>query len=250
MKANDRVSLMKLAAKSFTSTVLARNEDSASGDSNPYQTSVNVVPFSGQTNPGPTMFEYLGGERFGTTTEEDYFPEWPQDTSNVVFWFDRIGDGAPDYSVKIEGFPDNDVEMFNKDDLDTYYEYAIEYIERSNPDLKGTLNMLGATIKGGREPTSFYSATGADIAGPTTFNQVDLEIQFQDFCNGIVPNNTSSCIEMTASDFQSTGLPSGSTEQVAYFVNWDYDEVTQDCGMVPGGQHVHPICPERRSQVE
>lgn len=240
MGVNDRISLMKVAAKSFTSAVLARNVDVATGAVNDNQTSINVIPFSGQTNPGSTMFEYLGGERFGTTTEsgpnsDGYFPEWSQDTSNVVFWFDLIDDNIDEinYSVKIEGFPDHDVEMFNKDDLDTYYKYAIDYMERVYPPLTGKLKMLGATIKGGREPTSFYTTTGAVTNGPTKYNQVDLEIQFGDFYAGILPNNTSSCLEMTADDFSKTGMPTGSIVQVPYFVNWDYDAITQDWGWCP-----------------
>jgi Flp pilus assembly protein TadG len=255
MKTNDRVTLMKTAAKSFTSTALARNTDSETGTSSPFQTSVSVVPFSGQTNPGATMFEYLGGERIGTTTASNYFPEWQQDTSNVTFRFDLSGgpDGGPDgiidYSVKIEGFPDNDVEMFNKDDLDTYYKYAIEYIAQVSTEITLTdsgmvdSGMVGATIKGGQQPTSFYNMEedylGDDIlgnpdeTGPAEFNNVDLTIDFFEFYNSLVPNNISSCLEMTYQDFMSTGLPTGSIEQVPYFVNWDYDEATQDWGWCP-----------------
>jgi Flp pilus assembly protein TadG len=239
MKTNDRVTLMKTAAKSFTSTALARNTDSETGVSSPYQTSVSVVPFSGQTNPGSTMFEYLGGERFGTTTASDYFPEWTQDISNVVFRFDTTGDGQPDHSVKIEGFPDTEVEMFNKNDLDTYYEYAVHYIESVNPELAGNATMVGATIKGGNQPSDYFSMLEEDLGASTTegsltsSEQVDMTINFDAFYNALVPNNISSCLEMTYQDFMSTGMPSGSIEQVAYFVNWDYDEVTQDWGWCP-----------------
>ena len=243
MKTNDRVTLMKTAAKSFTSNVLSRNKDAGTGTVNSYQTSVNIVPFSGQTNPGTTMFEYLGGVRFGgvsTTETTNYFPEWSQDISNIVFRFDRNGDGEIDYSVKIEGYPDNDVEMFNKDDLDTYYNYAVSYIQDVDPLITaGMDSMVGATIKGGKEPTSYFSTEEEGMGdpasddGPTKFNNVDRTIQFHDFYSGIVPNDTSSCLEMTYGDFLSTGLPTGSDEQVAYFVNWDYDEATQDWGWCP-----------------
>ena len=243
MATNDRVTLMKTAAKSFTSNVLSRNTDAETGEENSYQTSVNVVPFSGQTNPGSTMFEYLGGVRFGgvsTEEETNYFPEWPQDISNIVFRFDRDGDTVIDYSVKIEGFPDNDVAMFNKDDLDTYYNYAVSYIQDVDSNISaGMDSMVGATIKGGKEPTSYFSTEEDGMGdptsdeGPTKFNNVDRTIQFSDFLNGIVPNDTSSCLEMTYDDFMSSGLPTGSNEQVAYFVNWDYDEATQDWGWCP-----------------
>jgi hypothetical protein len=234
MSLNGRAELMQAAAKQFITASLSRNTDPDTGETSPYQTSINVIPFAGQANPGETMFEYLGGERFGTTTSEDYFPEWGQDISNIVFWFDTTGDGEIDYSVKIEGYPDNDVELFNKDDLDTYYLYAQDYIVGVNPSLEGSLAMLGATIKGGKEPTSFFSVVGDELVdGPTKYNQVDLEIQFGDFYSGLVPNNVASCLEMTYEDFLTTGLPDGSIDQVPYFVNWDYDEVTQNWGWCP-----------------
>ena len=243
MKTNGRVDLMKLAAKSFTSKVLARNTDADTGEANAYQTSVSVVPFSGQTNPGNTMFEYLGGVRFGgvsTTEETNYFPTWGQDISNIVFRFDRNGDGEIDYSVKIEGYPDNDVEMFDKDDLDTYFNYAVQYIQSVDPLITaGMDSMVGASIKGGRLPTNYYSTEEEGLGdpteddGPTKFNNVDRTIQFGDFYSGIVPNDTSSCLEMTYNDFLSSGLPTGSNEQVPYFVNWDFDEATQDWGWCP-----------------
>lgn len=234
MSLNGRVEIMQTAANEFVTASLSRNVDPETGDSGPYQTSINVIPFAGQANPGEAMFEYLGGERFGTTTSEDYFPEWGQDTSNIVFWFDTTGDGKIDYSVKIEGYPDDDVELFNKDDLDTYYLYAQDYIVRLNPSLEGHLSMLGATIKGGLEPTSFYSMVGDELVdGPTNYNKVDLEIPFAEFYAGLLPNNVASCLEMTYEDFLSTGLPGGSIDQVPYFVNWDYDEVTQNWGWCP-----------------
>jgi len=234
MSLNNRAELMQAAAKQFITASLSRNTDPETGEASPFQTSINVIPFAGQANPGETMFEYLDGERFGTTTSEDYFPEWPQDTSNIVFWFDTNGDGEIDYSVKIEGYPDSDVVMFNKDDLDTYYLYAQDYIEGLNPSLEGSLSMLGATIKGGKEPTSFFSMVGEELTdGPTNYNKVDLEIDFNDFYSSLVPNNVASCLEMTYEDFLTTGLPDGSIDQVPYFVNWDYDEVTQNWGWCP-----------------
>lgn len=242
MATNDRAGLMKKAAKAFSERVLSRNVNSA-GRVNPSQTSLNIIPYSGQTNPGEAMFEYLGGVRFGgvsNTEETDYFPEWSQDISNIVFRFDRDGDGEIDYSVKIEDYPDNDVEMFNKDDLDTYYSYAIEYIASVDPNITAGSDMwVGATIKGGLEPTSYFSTQEEGMGdpapddGPTKFNGVDLTIDFSTFYNGIVPNNTSSCLEMTHEDFTSIGLPSGTPEQVPYFVNWDFDEVTQNWGWCP-----------------
>ena len=235
MKTNDRVSLMKPAAKAFLSKVLERNQgtDPNLGDQE-HLTSVNVVPFAGHTNPGSIMFDYLGGDRFGTTGT-DYFPEWAQDISNIVFWYDLDGDGVEDYSVKIDSFPDDDVALFNKDDLDTYLPYALDYIDRNSPVARSEGAMLlGASIKGGRQETEFFDVTGTGVEGSTQYKQTDEVYQFNDFYNSIVPNNESSCLEIDYPDFFEVGLPTAGGDQVAHFVNWDYDEVTQNWGWCPG----------------
>ncbi len=232
MTHNTREDIMKDAAKSFVSGVLSRNV--VSGEP---LTSVNVIPFAGQTNPGPEMFDYLDGDRFGTTGD-DYFPEWSQDISNIVFWYDTNFDGIiedhVDTKVKIEGYPDNDVELFNKDDLDSYLPYVLDFIARQVPSLpEADAQMLGATIKGGKEPTSFYSVAGDEVTGSTNFKQPDYTFTFNEFYNSIVPNNTSSCIEMTYSDFSTTTLPDGSTDQVGHFAKFTYDGTSQDWGWCP-----------------
>ncbi len=234
MGSNNRVDLMQAAAKAFITKSLSRNEDPTTGTKADKQTSINVIPFAGQTNPGSTMFEYLGGERFGTTTEEGYFPTWKQDISNVVFWFDTSGDGSPDYSVKIDSFPDNDVDGFDKDDVDTYYYYVKDFAIE-NSVLTEDAELVGASIKGGKQATEYYSVTGDMEASETKFNNVDAELQFNDFHSyyQTIPNNESSCLELSYSDFMTSQLPSGSTEQVPYFVNWDYDETTQNWGWCP-----------------
>ncbi len=232
---NNRVELMQAAAKAFITKSLSRNEDPTTGVKSDKQTSISIIPFAGQTNPGSTMFEYLGGERFGTTTEANHFREWEQDVSNVVFWFDTSGGDEPNFSAKIEGYPSHDVELFNKDDVDTYHHYVKEFIISKTPALPEKARMLGASIKGGKQTTTFFSIAGEEITGSTKFNNVDLEFQFSEFYAYVetIPNNVSSCLEMTYSDFMNSNLPSGSIEQVPYFVNWDYDETTQNWGWCP-----------------
>ncbi|WP_171211955.1 Tad domain-containing protein [Ruegeria sp. HKCCA5426] len=238
MGSNNRMELMQAAAKAFITKSLSRNEDPSTGQKSDKQTSINVVPFAGQTNPGATMFEYLGGERFGTTTEEDHFQEWEQDVSNVVFWFDTDSpsDGVADFSAKIEGYPGNDVELFNKDDVDTYHHYVKDFIITKTAALPETATMLGASIKGGKQTTQYFSLDHTVTTdGSTKFNQVDLEYQFDEFYSYVstIPNNVSSCLEMEYSDFMTSQLPSASNVQVPYFVNWDYDETTQNWGWCP-----------------
>lgn len=240
MRTNNRIELMKPAAKSFVSKALERNSSTTTNDdgtttttAGEYQTSINIIPFAGHTNPGTSMFEYLGGDRIGTTGD-DFFPEWAQDVSNIVFWYDLDGDGVEDYSVKIDNYPDNDVSLFNKDDLDSYLPYALDFIARNSAVVQDTnATLLGASIKGGRVETEFFDVTGTGVTGSTKFNQTDEVYDFSAFVAGIVPNNDSSCIEMEYSDFFDTGLPTSSDDQVAHFVNWDYDEATQNWGWCP-----------------
>ncbi len=56
MRYEDRMKQLRPAAKEFVQTVLA-------GGSGP-KTSVTLVPYAGQTNPGPFMFERLQGNRY------------------------------------------------------------------------------------------------------------------------------------------------------------------------------------------
>ena len=239
--AYSREYLMRLAATKFVENTLSRNSDSTGAEA-PYKTTISVVPFAGQTNPGSTMFEYLGGERFGTTTEQGpsgdgYFPTWEQDISNIVFWFDTDDDGTVDHSVKIEGYDAYEsvtLPEFNQNDLDEYYLYVTDFIETQDPSLAGKIELVGATIKGGKQPTTYYSLVGEE-SGPTDFKNTDMELQFNDFYTYVqsIPNHTSSCLEMTYDDFFDSTLPSGSIEQTPYFVNWDYDETTENWGWCP-----------------
>lgn len=233
---NQRLTQMQTAAKAFVTKTLEHNNDPGTECA----TSVSVIPFAGQTNPGSVMFEYLGGERFGTTTDDDFFPEWKQDISNVVFWFDTDGNADPDFSVKIDSFPDNETDLFNKDDVDTYYHYVRDFIINNSSQLPESAELVGASIKGGKQETMYYSIDRTttvydEASGPTKFNNVDIELQYSDFHSyvGNIPNNTSSCLEMTYSDFLNTSLPSGSIDQTPYFVNWEYDETTQNWGWCP-----------------
>ncbi len=243
MGTNNRIELMQAAANAFIDESLSRNTNQNTGQATENQTSINVVPFAGQTNPGPTMFEYLGGERFGTTIEENYFEEWvgewAQDISNVVYWWDTDGDGAIDYSVKIDNYPGGDVDGMNVNDIDSYFDYARDFIIKNTPamaDLDPEPVLMGASVKGGRQTTTFFPAAGQESAeSPTKFNQTDHVLDFSEFYAyyNTIPNNVSSCLEVTYSDFLNSELPTASNEQVPYFVNWEYDETTQNWGWCP-----------------
>ena len=56
MRNNGRFRNMQTAAKAFIKAVLDTNTGNT--------VSINVVPYAGQTNPGPVMFDYLNGVRY------------------------------------------------------------------------------------------------------------------------------------------------------------------------------------------
>jgi Flp pilus assembly protein TadG len=89
MRDNNKIGNLRVAAKDFVSTVLA-------GEAG-VSTSINLVPYAGQTNPGPQLFTLVGGTRthahsscvelaaadFGTTT----LPAGPRvQVPHFMFW--------------------------------------------------------------------------------------------------------------------------------------------------------------------
>ena len=225
MRWSNRMTNLRPAARDFVSTVLAGEAAQA--------TSINIVPYAGQTNPGPEMFEYLEGVRYGSTGE-DFFPEWEQDISNIVIYFDRDRDGALDYAAKIEGFPDGDVPEFNKDDVDTYFGMVTAYLARTQPELDDAAAAFGVSIKGGRAETEFFSVDGTPLDGEpmNTGNGPDIELNFSDFYAEVMPQ-TSSCLEIEPSDFDTIGLVPSGRGQVPHFMNWSIADDVMDWGWCP-----------------
>lgn len=230
MRNNNRMDTLKPAAKNFVSAVLT----GAAADT----TSINLIPYAGQTNPGPAMFDYLDGRRVGETGE-DHFPEWEQDISNITIWFDTDRNGAidpeVDYSAKIEGYPDSDVEAFNKDDLDEYYYYVVDYVLRQNPELDRDTAAVGATIKGGEQTTTFYNiVTGEAMEAPKDYwTKTDLTFQFSSFYSDVLANDYSSCLELRSADFADANLPATGADQTPHFMYWDIDATVMDWGWCP-----------------
>jgi Flp pilus assembly protein TadG len=56
MRFNGRMAALRPAAVNFVNTVLAGDAATKS--------SINLIPYAGQTNPGPWMFEHLNGQRY------------------------------------------------------------------------------------------------------------------------------------------------------------------------------------------
>ncbi|HEX9856917.1 MAG TPA: hypothetical protein VGA75_01075 [Paracoccaceae bacterium] len=86
--------------------------------------------------------------------DEDLFPEWGQDISNAVFYYDTDGDGISDYSVKIDEFSED-----ADDDLDTRLGDMRSFIEDDNESLQGA-TLLGVSIKGGKLESQYYQVEG------------------------------------------------------------------------------------------
>ncbi len=98
----------------------------------------------------------------------DDFPEWLQDISNVVLYWDAddVAAGAdtkpnqqfggPDgfYTVKIDSVPDA-----ASNDLDDWIEEALAWlvVNDDNIDADAAEKLLGAAIKGGVQTTQFYA---------------------------------------------------------------------------------------------
>lgn len=128
--------------------------------------------------------------------DADSFAKWPQDISNVVFYYDRDGDGVIDYSVKVDGFPSSGSSKFIGNDLDKYYNQLNSFILESDPNLDATTTVIGVSIKGGTQPTRFYAVEGntngpAPDAGPTmnTGPGNDRVLQYGDFYKTYDPAN-------------------------------------------------------------
>lgn len=227
MRDNGRIDALRGATKDMVSTLLT----GAAGDT----TSINLVPYAGHVNPGADMFELLGGVRYGTTGE-DLFPESRKDISNVVFYYDRItGDTEPyDYATKIEGYPDLNVNLFNKDDLDEYVFFADAYLRRHDASLSDTTTLVGLSYKAGKNDYGPYLMDGT-IGSFDTRNQstVDAEHMFNNFYDEVIPQYAS-CIDFGPDDFDHVALPDdGTYDQVPHFNNWPADYSAMDWGWCP-----------------
>ncbi|WP_177215153.1 TadE/TadG family type IV pilus assembly protein [Tranquillimonas alkanivorans] len=232
MRWNGRIDYMKDAAKNFVSSVLDQSVDD--------RVSINVIPYAGQTNPGPLMFDYLGGERPKIKT--DYFPEWGQDISNVIVYFDESGDGRIDAAAKIDGFPDGGTAQHVSNDLDDFFGSMVEYIGQQDRRFADA-EVIGASIKGGNQTTRYYHV--ADTPAYTTptdnngrlpyYQRAELSyVKFDADEGGEELIIDSSCIELGEGDFDYPGMPNdGSYDQVPHFMYWDIAASVMDWGWCP-----------------
>ncbi len=177
MRYNDRIVKLKPAAQNFVHKVMS---DETNG-----VTTLNLVPFAGQVNPGDILFDYFRGERpdipdepdstdpdpetttdpdpettDGYTDPGDYFTPWTQAISNIVIYFDTDGDDIYNVAHKIEGFPEGAPR-----DVDDFYRGAVAYMVAQDGDLTDPEQFLGISIKGGLKDTKYFQVKG-DENGP------------------------------------------------------------------------------------
>ncbi|MEM6941519.1 MAG: pilus assembly protein TadG-related protein [Pseudomonadota bacterium] len=92
MKRAGRLDALKPAAVEFINTVLA--------DEVKETTSVTLIPYGGQVNPGPAMFERLNGVRLAATPLDESLGGVPQTQNNVQLPEDVEGGTGSDPDVK------------------------------------------------------------------------------------------------------------------------------------------------------
>ncbi|NBB81604.1 MAG: hypothetical protein GVY36_19545 [Verrucomicrobia bacterium] len=228
MRFGDRIGDLRPAAKNFISAMLP-NEDREK------TTSINIIPYAGQVNPGPEMFEKLGGVRYGTTGG-DFFPDSTHDISHVIVYYDRDqNDSQPyDYTAKLEDYPSSERDKIVKDDLDSYIYFLDAFLRREDSDLSDSDTLVGASYKAGPMESGPHFLNGA-TAGfpPAQDDDVDAEYDFDDFYDEVLPQ-TSSCLEIDSSDFDHSGLPGqGNYEQTGHFMYWDIAANYMDWGWCP-----------------
>jgi Flp pilus assembly protein TadG len=238
MRFDDRIGDLKPAAKEFVAAVL----DPAYED----HISINLVPYAGQTNPGPEMFAYLGGVRRGSYNG-DNFEEWPQDISNAVVYYDTMGNGVIDTAVKVDGFPDGSSANHISNDLDDFFGELANFISDSVPSV-GDATLMGASIKGGLSDNAYYAVENntngnAPDDGPTentgkpsASSGIDTfeELNYSDFTYAPTASIPSSCLELSNDDFGVSALPdNGYYEQVPHFMYWDIAADVMDWGWCP-----------------
>jgi hypothetical protein len=114
---------------------------------------------------GDDSLKLVGKPEDDNGNGDDFFPEWPQDISNAVFYIDTTGDGEWDLAVKIDNFPDADEIGWISNDMDDFYACMFEYIKKVDDRVDDDSTLIGVSIKGGREPDLFFAIEN-DENGP------------------------------------------------------------------------------------
>lgn len=92
MRYSDRMNDLRPAAAEFLDIVLA--------DANAQKTSVTLVPYAGQTNPGPFLFNRLNGERYPAMALDEADGGIPEHLSHGELPADAIGGTGSDENTR------------------------------------------------------------------------------------------------------------------------------------------------------
>ncbi len=84
MRNSNKMTNLRIAAKEFIAAVLDGNAANT--------TSVNIVPYAGQVNPGPVVFDRANGDRFATYIEND-------DGEDVLYGYTYTNDDGETVAV-------------------------------------------------------------------------------------------------------------------------------------------------------
>ncbi|WP_323770430.1 Tad domain-containing protein [Antarctobacter sp.] len=188
MRYNDRMTKLKPAAQAFVSKVMTDQTEGV--------TTLNLVPFAGQVNPGDILFDYFRGERpkikgnngwgngdqdapggsLCNNNAENYEagqadPSCTDGTAVPVTggffspWPQAISnivvyfdtDGDDIYNIA------HKIEDFPEGaprDADDFFKGAVAYLMAQDSDLTDPAQFLGVSIKGGKEKNRYFQVKG------------------------------------------------------------------------------------------
>ncbi|MGP6087480.1 pilus assembly protein TadG-related protein [Antarctobacter jejuensis] len=189
MRFNDRMVKLKPAAQAFVSKVMAENTDSV--------TTLNLVPFAGQVNPGDILFDYFRGERpkqkqnNGWGNGDQDAPGGSLCNNNAENYDEGLADpsctdGSAPAPVAAGYFPaweqdiSNIVVYFDTDgddvynrahkiedfpdngprDADDFFRGAVAYMIAQDNKITDPSQFLGISIKGGTQKTRYFQVKG------------------------------------------------------------------------------------------
>ncbi|AKO97668.1 hypothetical protein MALG_02504 [Marinovum algicola DG 898] len=193
MRHNNRLTNLKPAAKAFVDKVMTSETNGV--------TTLNLVPYAGQVNPGKEMFDYFNGRR-PKVHENNGWGNGDQDAPGNSLCnnnAENADEGAADPECA-EGLPEdsaggrfsawpqaisNIVYYFDLDnddlydmahkiegfpetaprDADDFFKGHVAYLMDAHPELTDPDMFLGASIKGGREKNKYFQVKG-DQNGP------------------------------------------------------------------------------------
>lgn len=218
MRFNDRIENLRPAATGFVEKVLSEDNQGI--------TTLNLIPFAGQVNPGDEMFAYFRGERPKIKNGNNGWGNGDQDAPGNSLCnnnAENAVEGSMDPSCGGEGIPadagffppwpgtiSNIVVYFDTDGDDTYdrahkidtfpvtegldiddiYRGTVAYLIANDNLLTDTSQFLGISIKGTQGPAQYYQ-----VKGDQNGMSIDLGPTKN---NGKLPGNT---YQYTAIDY-------------------------------------------------